>query len=142
MSRSSLFISMLAVFLIGAALGLMGGILFARQVRAAMRSGPVFISRLVPPREPPTPAEALARMQRMLDLTPEQVREIEPHVRESQQVVEAARETLNNRIDAVLDPRQRERWQMFQRTRTFPAPRAADERAPVPPPVPAGSAGR
>lgn len=125
-------ISMLAVLLIGAALGLLGGIAFSRQVRTALRSGPVVLSRLVPPRERPTPAEAMSRLQVMLKLTPEQMQRIEPHVRESQQVFEAARETLHNRIDAELNPKQRERWQVFEHSRTFPAPRAADESGAAP----------
>jgi hypothetical protein len=127
-NRSALVISLIAIFLVGAALGLMGGIVFSHQVRSALRDSPGPFSRLVPPPHPRSPLrDALPRLQRLLDLTPEQVKRIEPRVLESQQQFEAARESLHSRIDAELTPAQRERWKAFERTHPFPGPPRGDD---------------
>jgi hypothetical protein len=127
-NRSALVISLIAVFLAGAALGLMGGILFSRGVHGDPRGGrPGVFGRTLSPRDRPGPRDALPRLQKLLDLTPEQVKRIEPRVLESQKLFEAARESLHDRIDSELTPAQRERWKAFQRTHPFPGPPRGDD---------------
>ncbi len=146
MSRAAIVISLVATFIVGAALGLVGGILFQHRVLMAMRGerpgfflfhrgGPGFGDRGMGPRERPSARDALPRLQRLLDLTPEQVKRIEPKVVESQRLFEAARESLHARIDVELTPQQRERWQAFQRSHPFPGPPpGADDRTHRAPP--------
>ncbi len=120
MNRAALVISLIAVFVIGCAAGLAGGIVFARHLHG-MRGG--FAGRMAPSEHRPFgPRDAMPRLQRLLELTPDQVRRIEPKVIESQQQFEAARESLHSRIDAELTPAQRERWRQFQRRHPFPGP--------------------
>ncbi len=125
MNRPSLVISLVAVFLVGIALGLMGGILFASHMHSrepgpwpGRGGGPMAGMR----RQggPPPISEALPRLQRMLNLTPEQVARIKPRVIESQQQFEAARESLRSRIDAELTPEQKKRFDEFHRRHSFP----------------------
>ena len=128
MNRTSIVISLVATFVLGAALGLVGGILFSHHVHRALNGGgPGFFSQAMPPRDHPPLHDALPRLQRLLDLTPEQVKLIEPRVIESRRQFEAARESLHSRIDAELTPTQRARWKEFQQTHPFPGPPRGDD---------------
>lgn len=138
MNRPALVISLVAVFLVGLSLGLMGGILFARHARI---DGPGrwpgrsrFAGRMVQPGRGAGLSEALPRLQRMLDLTPQQVERIRPRVLESQKQFDAARESLRGRIDAELTPEQRRRFADFHRRHPFPGPPPEDDRAHRAPP--------
>ena len=117
MNRLALVTSLLAVFLVGVSLGLIGGIVFS-QGRPFGAHGPVAGMRML--RGPRGPAQALPRLARALDLTPEQVRRLEPRVRASQRLFEAARESLRARIEIELTPEQRARWRELERGRGFP----------------------
>lgn len=140
MNRPALVVSLVAVFLVGIALGLMGGILFAHQMHSRapgpwpMREGPG--GRMRRSGEPPPISEALPRLQRMLNLTPEQVARIKPRVIESQKQFEAARESLRSRIEAELTPEQKKRFDEFHRRHSFPGgpPPPDDDRAHRAPP--------
>lgn len=131
MNRPAIVIALVAAFLIGASLGLMGGILFAMQQRpphaAWLERGPgrgepgVF--------EPPGEAAGrrvvrnvmvMRRMRETLDLTDEQAARIGPLVEETHRTMGAARESLRVRIERELTPGQRERWRRFEARRGFP----------------------
>jgi len=119
MNRGAIVISLVATFLVGAALGLMGGILFAHRAHG----GPGAMAFGAPPAHDHGPGrDALPRLQKLLDLTPDQVKRIEPSVLASRKLFAAARETLRVRIDAELTPAQHERWREFQRTHPVSGP--------------------
>ena len=137
MNRATITISLVAMFLAGASLGLMGGILFTHHLpwplhgpMAGPRPGHGFAGRIGGAAQ----RDAMGRLQRLLDLTPEQVARIEPRVLDSQKQFAAVRESLRSRIDAELTPAQHERWRQFQlerdraRERSNPGDPRGDDR--------------
>ncbi len=121
MSRKAIVISLIAMFLSGAALGLMGGILFSHRMHESAAGGPRgphggMLRDFGPPgrraeRGPRDPLDSvLPRLTRMLELTPEQVARIEPKVRTSREQFGAVRESLHARIESELTPEQITRW--------------------------------
>lgn len=148
MNRTAYVISLFAALLTGAALGLMGGIMFAHHVHGRAIAAEA-AARAVPGM-PPMPGgpggfpghggpgagpgrmdlrDAMPRLQKLLGLSPEQVKRIEPHVLATRKMVDAARESLHVSIDRELTPAQRERWREFRRTHPFPGgpPRDHDD---------------
>jgi hypothetical protein len=121
-NRSGLVVALVVTFLMGSAAGLMGGMVLVHHMHG--ERGPFGMGRR---HERPTPHEAMMRLQRLLDLTPEQVAKIEPKVAESQRQFEAARESLHSRIDAELTVVQRARWARFRREHPFPGPQPPDD---------------
>jgi len=123
MNRAAIIISLVATLLVGASLGLMGGVAFEHRIHwgghGPWPGGPPRPARPEGGRRPVS--EVLARLQHELDLSPEQLKRIEPIVTESRRTFEAARETLRSRIDAELTPEQRERWRQMQRARALGA---------------------
>jgi Spy/CpxP family protein refolding chaperone len=139
-NRVAVITSLIAVFLTGVSLGLVGSIAFTGQhsFGAPGHDGP------------PRPggrgrgsiARMLPRLAKDLDLTPEQIKRIEPKITASQHEFETARESLRSRIESELSPEQRIRWRELVRERerargrdTTGAPRGGDDVAhPAPPP--------
>lgn len=132
MSRKAIVISLVAMFLSGAALGLMGGIFFSHDMHARAMGGPMgphggMLREFGPPDGPGRVLggrgaadrdpldKVLPRLTRMLELTPEQVARLEPKVRESRQQFGAVRESLHARIESELTPEQIARWREMRR---------------------------
>jgi hypothetical protein len=141
MSRKAIIISLLAMFLSGAAFGVMGGILFAHHMHERMMGmgggpggpggrhigmryawgfgGPDDENRggiRIVHRQGGEPLEdVLPHLTRMLELTPEQVARIEPKVRDTRGQFAAVRESLHSRIESELTPEQIERWRELRR---------------------------
>lgn len=165
MSRKAIVISLLAVFLSGAALGLMGGILFAHRMHRLPFDGPggrhVGLFAHGPMGAPGAPHDGgpvgpgghgapgmrgrdpmldlLPRLTELLDLTPEQLARIEPKVRASRQQFGAVRESLHARIESELTPEQITRWREMRERAPFPGePRGAWRRTHRAPPAPEG----
>ena len=84
----------------------------------------------------------MPRLAKDLNLTPEQIKRIEPKVTASQREFEAARESLRSRIESELTPEQRVHWRELVRERdrargrdTTGTHRGGDDDAhPAPPP--------
>ncbi|HTR96492.1 MAG TPA: hypothetical protein VMH61_01200 [Candidatus Acidoferrales bacterium] len=96
MSRGATLISLLAMLLIGGALGFLGGEWTQR--------------RHMPIPGPPPIAKVMSRLQHELDLTPAQVERIRPLVIDGRRSFQAARDSLRVHIEAELSPEQREHW--------------------------------
>jgi hypothetical protein len=129
-NRPAIVLALVATFLIGASLGLMGGIVFATY----HHRGPELFHEGRPPgglegpgRRPMGPAAMLPRLREALDLTDAQVAKIEPILEEAHQNMGATRDSLRARIDRVLSPEQRERWRRLEARRGFPG----DTRGPL-----------
>jgi len=105
----------IAVAILGASLGVLGEMYAAHHLRGANRV-PWVGAGAGPGGRPPL-RNVLPRLARALDLTPEQLKRIEPKVLASQKEFEAARESLRSRIDAELTPAQRERLRSLERER-------------------------
>jgi hypothetical protein len=120
-NRAAIILSLFAAFVIGTACGLSGAMVIHHW---DLGMHPAAQQR----RHHPTPKEAMSRLQKLLDLTPDQMKRIEPSVVESQRQFAAARETLHTRIDAELTPEQRERWKRFQREHPFSSTPPRDDR--------------
>ncbi len=162
MSRKAIVISLLAMFLSGAALGLMGGIFFAHHMHRLPFDGPggrhVGLLARGPmgapgaphdggPRGPGGPGmrghdpinDLLPRLTELLDLTPEQLARLEPKVRASREQFGAVRESLHSRIESELTPEQIKRWREMRERAPFPGePRGAWRRAHRAPPATEG----
>lgn len=128
MNRTAIVVALIAAFLIGASLGLTGGILFMfsqHRPPAAM-----FAPGGPPPGGPgmfggagrpgPGPERLMPRLREALDLSDAQVAKIEPILREAHQHMTTARDSLRARIDRELTPEQRERWRRLEARRGFP----------------------
>ena len=140
MTRASIIIALVATFLIGASLGLMGGIMFGMNHRGPR---PPWSVGERGRRSPGTFGGSERRVMRhtivmpqlreALDLTDAQAARIEPMIEETHKAMGAARESLETRIGRVLTPEQRERWRQLQASRGFPAqsrgPRREGDRA-------------
>jgi len=112
-----LAIGMLAAFIAGCSLGMIGGILFVRY------SGMPFAhdARGGRPGGPHGPGPMLERMERDLALTPDQRDRIEKILEESRRGFAQVRESTHTAIDRELTSAQREQWKVmeerFQRER-------------------------
>lgn len=139
MSRNAIIISLLAMFLSGAALGLMGGIYFSHRMHAKAMGlpeaphGGMFLGRPFvgpfdrPHRGPGGPGgpgdpieNVLPRLTRMLELSPEQVERIAPKVGATRGQFAAVRESLHARIESELTPQQIKRWREMRERMDHP----------------------
>lgn len=131
MNRAAIVIALVATFLIGASLGLMGGIFFAmhqRPFRAELRAGGAFHpgpgpepGLLGPPdRRVMRHVMVMPRLREALDLTDAQAAAIEPLIEQTHRTMGEARDSLRARIERVLAPEQRERWRRLEERRGFP----------------------
>jgi len=109
-----LVIGMLAAFIVGCSLGMVGGILFVRY------AGMPF-AHDGRPGGPHGPGSMLERMERDLSLTPDQRDRVEKILEESRRGFSAVRESTHAAIERELTPAQREQWKVmeerFQRER-------------------------
>jgi len=140
-NRPVIVLALVATFLIGASLGLMGGFLFATSQRPPHAAwlergrgpgGPGVFGRVGEEvgRRVVRNVMVMPRLREALDLTDEQAARIEPLVNETHRAMGAARESLRVRIERVLTPEQRERWRRLEATRGFPGePRGPRGRA-------------
>lgn len=141
MSRAAIAVALVATFLIGASLGLMGGIAFMARHRPPMpfwvEAGRGSPSMRFHPGGPMGSASGearrthvLARMREALDLTDAQVAQIGPLIEQAHRSMGAARDSLRERIDRVLTPAQRDRLHRLEARRGVPGePRDPDGRA-------------
>lgn len=133
MTRAAIIIALLATFLIGASLGLMGGILFA--------NGPLHMHRPIwagagprmgaprfpglrgggdPDRRALRERQVLPHLRSELDLTDEQVARIRVLLDEAHASMGVARDSLRVRIERVLTAEQRERWSRLEARHRYP----------------------
>lgn len=131
MNRPVVVVALVAAFLIGASLGLMGGILFAMQQRPPHAA---WLGRGAGPREPGVLGRVgrevgrrvvrnvvvMRRLREALDLSDAQAARIAPLIEQTHAAMGAERESLRVRIDRVLTPEQRERWRRLEARRGFP----------------------
>ena len=122
MNRFAIIILTIAASILGASLGVLGGVYAEHHLRGGPR-GSWLHPGFGPGSRPPI-RQLLPHLGRMLELTPEQMKRIEPKVLASQKEFEAARESLRSRIEAELTPEQRTRFHAMERERirrrTFP----------------------
>jgi Spy/CpxP family protein refolding chaperone len=139
-TRASIIIALVATFLIGASLGLMGGIMFGMHHRGPRTTWSMSErGRRAPGTHGGTERRVMRhtivmpRLREALDLTDAQAARIEPLIEETHKAMGAVRESLEIRIGRVLTPEQRERWRRLQASREFPAqsrgPRREGDRA-------------
>ena len=133
MTRAAVIIAVLSALLVGAAMGLVGGIVFTHHVlpHFMSRHGGEMRWRHGPPGGP-SPRELLPRFTRMLDLEPAQVDSIREEIERSRGDFDAVRESLHVRIERHLTPKQRERMRVLIRERhpgDFGGPMARPHRA-------------
>ena len=105
----ALVIAAVATFIVGCAVGLIGGVLIMR-----FAGPPPFAMRVPPPREHgPRGDRMLEVMSRTLDLTDEQERRIGEIIADARHDQRASHDSLRVRIARELTPEQRERWERF-----------------------------
>lgn len=134
MSRRALLLALAAAFITGSAVGLIGGILFARQVLAP-DGAPPHVLRLRgddgPHRmrrgdgrrpEGPSAREMVARLTDELVLSDAQAGRILALITESRRSVQAERDSLHARILRELDAAQAERFRALPRPHRFGPP--------------------
>lgn len=131
MTRASIIIALVATFLIGASLGLMGGILFAGHQPHLRRQGwPGAGPRMGAPRFPGLRGgdpdrrvlrerQVLPHLKSELNLDDQQVERIRVLLDDAHESMGAARESLRVRIERVLTPEQRERWSKLEAKRRY-----------------------
>ena len=119
-----LLIATAAAFIVGCSAGLMGGILFMRfagpaphaRFERGMRGGPPMMRR-----GPPGPGHeerTLARLERELELTPDQRQRLIAHLDRARQERQALHDSLGLWLQNELSPMQRDRWkEVEERTR-------------------------
>jgi hypothetical protein len=132
-TRASIIIALVATFLIGASLGLMGGILFSTHQPHMGR--PVWMGagpRMGGPRFPGIGAggdpdrralrerQVLPHLRSELDLTDAQVARIRVLLEEAHASMGAARDSLRARIERELTAEQRERWARLEARHRYP----------------------
>lgn len=134
MSRRALLLALAAAFITGSAVGLMGGILFARHSlfphRAEMRHG-----RGLPEGPPgpegrgpgrrrggPSAEDVVERLTDELSLSDSQSERILALVTASRGAVQSERDSLHARIGRELTTDQRRRWEALPRPHRFPGP--------------------
>ena len=138
--RRGLVIVVLASLITGGAIGLVGGILFAKSVFtlgasiAGPRRGPLAEALRGGPRPLP-----LMMLERRLGLTREQTEMVRAEVERSRAELEARRESLVVRIERDLTAEQRERWRELRER--FPEPGRPSGPPPRPNPAAPGPEG-
>lgn len=144
MTRASIIIALVATFLIGASLGLMGGILFGSHQPHMRRpawagAGPRMGAPRVPglrgggdpDRRALRERQVLPHLRSELALTDAQVERIRVLLEEAHASMGAARESLRVRIERELTAEQRERWSKLEARRRYPGA-IGDTARPVP----------
>jgi hypothetical protein len=124
--RTGFVIAVAAAFLMGCALGLMGGILFSRTL--AGPHPPRWAER---GRARPSAERMMRRLERRLELTDTQSAHIRAWVEQAHLEARASRESLRARIDAELSEDQRARWRAMEMERRRPgSPRGPEHGRP------------
>ena len=125
MNRPVLILSLLVVFLLGAAGGLIGSVVIARQMFGSV---PAFFGgrSMHGPgghgEGPGSHHDRFARLAHDLELTPEQIERLEPRVDATRKQFDALRDSMRAQIDRELTPEQREKFKRLQAQRQFPRP--------------------
>jgi hypothetical protein len=120
MNRTAIVMLTLAAVVLGASLGVLGGVFAEHRLHGGPR--PPWMHGGFGPGPHPPIRMMLPHLARVLDLTPDQVKRIEAKVLVSQKEFETARESLRSRIEVELTSEQRSRWRLIERERrrTFP----------------------
>ena len=108
-----LVIAIVAAFIVGCSVGMVGGIVFARF---AMLPAAHFAGRPMGPGHGPPhgPGPMLDMLERGLDLKPDQRARIERILEESGRGYAVVRESTHAAIERELTPAQRERWKQVE----------------------------
>jgi hypothetical protein len=114
-----LVIAIVAAFIVGCSVGMVGGIVFARfavlpgQTMSSVFSR--FAGRPIGPRHgPPHGGPMLEMLERSLDLKPDQRDRIERILEESRRGYAVVRESTHAAIERELTPAQSERWRQVE----------------------------
>lgn len=127
MSRTAIVVALVATFLIGASLGLLGGIVLTLTHHRPF--GPTWVGRgpgpgMFRPDGPDAPMarhlRVLPRLREELRLDDDQVARIRALIEEAHESMGVARDSLRARIERVLTPEQRERMRRLEARRGFP----------------------
>ena len=114
MNRSAIITSLVAMFLVGASLGLVGGLMYSHFGHGGWRHHGV-VGGWRGQQGPGGPGsrdhDPLPRLTHALDLTPQQVERIRPMLVQSKSEFAAVRESLRVRISRELTAEQQVRWQ-------------------------------
>jgi hypothetical protein len=111
MNGRGLVIAIVAAFIVGCSAGMVGGILFARfAMRPEAHMGRDERGRGGPRGRTPL----MERIERTLDLAPEQRQRIERVLEESRKGYGVVRESTHAAIERELTPDQRERWRQAE----------------------------
>jgi len=104
----------------GISLGLIGGMLYAHRSPLGAHRG--LFGMAVRPGGPTGRGltDALPRLTKALDLTPDQVERLRPKLEHSRAEFAAVRESLVSRIETELTPEQLARWREMRRAHAFP----------------------
>lgn len=104
-TRRGLAIAISASLIVGCAIGLIAGVLFARSLLAPRLP-------MGPPRHGPGgPRPGLEFVERRLGLTPDQARRFDAIIESARAQSDSMHDLTRQRILEVLTPEQRERWQ-------------------------------
>ena len=109
-----LVIGILAAFIVGCSLGMVGGIVFARY---AGMPGSHWAGRPDGPRQGGREhgrGPMLERLERSLDLTPDQKDRVERILEESRRGYALVRESTHTAIERELTPAQRDEWKQME----------------------------
>ena len=126
MTRAAVIVAVVSALCLGVSLGFMSGVMFSRHMlldgrRAEMGSGHRAWRELRRgpggPPGTPSPRMLVPRLQRLLDLSPEQAEAIRGEIERSRGDFAQVRDSLHARIERHLTPPQRERWRSFEMER-------------------------
>jgi len=129
----AILIAALVGLVAGASLGLMGGILFSRQMFPVQP--PRYMRRGGDPHR-----ELVGQLERRLGLEPAQRQRIEELLANARRDMAASRESLHVRIGRELTPEQRREWEQMETQRLTPG-RHRGRRGPPPGGEPAPQGG-
>ena len=129
MTRPAMILAAVSVLCVGLALGFMGGVLFSRHVVQDLAHGHDGYG-WHHGHGRPSPHAIADRLQRMLELTPEQASAIRDEIEHSRGDFDRVRDSLHARIERHLTAPQIERWHELEKERDGRDSRGSDPRSP------------
>ena len=131
-----MIVAAISALCLGVSLGFMGGVMFSRHLLLGGRHEGMGFGRhswRMFHHDPPgtqSPRTLMPRLQRLLDLTPEQADAIRGEIERSRGDFAQVRDSLHARIERHLTAPQRERWRSMERERNPGGPGGLDPRNP------------
>jgi hypothetical protein len=136
-TRAAVIVAAVSALCLGVSLGFMGGVMFSRHMLLGGRPEGMGFGRhpwrmfhhgAAGGPGTPSPRMLVPRLQRLLDLTPEQTDAIRAEIERSRGDFAQVRDSLHARIERHLTAPQRDRWRSMSRERNPGGPGGLDPR--------------